>query len=499
MNVKRSAHHPTHKQQTIAQLLKEGRTDEALRKIRAHLLLAPGDRWFLHEAARLLRRGGKFAEAERTFRRLLQLSPHDAGALNGLGLTCYDTQRFAEAEQYYQQALMLLPDYVACRNNYAILLHKQDRHAEAVIEYQRVLEQQPGYADARFGYGTVLAHLNRMEEAEQAVSQALAGRINNSRMLSALGMIQLRRGNFYAGWLHYQQRYSADNPERFFLRPALAQPWWQGEDLSGKSILVLREQGMGDELQFCRYASRLKSEKNAREVIFAGSATLAPLIALLPGIDRFITRSDPRPVTDTACMLLDLPRYFLDSSAPFGPLPPYLHAREADVARWELPRKNPTALRVGLAWKGARGHSNDRHRSFSHLTALAALWQVAGIEWISLQKGAGEEEALAAPAGQPLLALGHQFSDYADTAAVMAQLDLLITVDTSVAHLAGAMGIACWVILPGIATDWRWTEGREKSEWYPQMRLFQRGADEDESQVVARVQRALKAQLAAQH
>lgn len=495
---KRSASDAARQQQAISQLIRQGRVDEAMKKIRARLMLTPADSGLLHEAARLMRRSGNYAEAERYFRRLLKIAPHDAGALNGLGLTCYNTQRFAEAESCYQRALQLLPDYVACRNNYAILLHKWDRHTGAIAQYQQLLQQQPDYADARFGYGTVLAHAGRLEEAEQAVSQALVGRINNSRMLNALGMIQLRRGNFYAGWLHYQQRYAADNPERFFLRPALSQPWWQGEDLQGRSILVLREQGLGDEIQFCRYVTRLKAEKNAGEVILAGSSALATLLAPLAGVDRFIRRGEPRPATDVACMLLDLPRYFTDSRDPFGPLPPYLTARKADMTRWPLPRVSSKPLRVGLVWKGSSGHSNDRHRSFSHLSALAALWQVAGVEWISLQKGAGEEEALNAAADQPLRALGHQLADYADTAAVIAQLNLVITVDTSVAHLAGAMGTPCWVIIPAIATDWRWTEGREDSLWYPQMRLFQRGADEDEKQVVARVQLALSSQPTAQ-
>ena len=500
MNInKRPAINSARQQQAVTQLLKQGRTDDALKKIRAHLLLSPTDRWFLHEAARLARRGGQFIQAERDFRRLLKITPDDAGALNGLGLTCYDTQRFAEAEQCYQQALRLLPNYAACRNNYAILLHKSDRHAEAIEQYQHALAAQPDYPEARFGYGTALAHLQRLEEAEQAVSQALAGRVNNSRMLNTLGMIQLRRGNFTAGWRHYQWRYAADNPERFFLRPALTQSWWQGEDLTGKSILVLREQGFGDEIQFCRYASRLNSEKNAAQVILACSPQLVPLMASLPGVDRVISSRDAsaRPPTDFACMLLDLPGHFLDSCEPFGPLPPYLCACPNAMARWPLPNNSHTPLRVGLVWKGSVGHNNDRHRSLSHLAVLAPLWQVDGIQWISLQKGAGEEEALSAAADQPLLALGQQFNDYADTAAVIAQLDLVITVDTSVAHLAGALGVNCWVIVPGIATDWRWTEGREDSLWYPQMRLFQRGAFEDEQQVVARLQQALQEWLAA--
>lgn len=499
INNKRLALNSARQQQAVTQLLKQGRSDEALKKIRAHLLLSPNDRWFLHEAARLMRRSGQFAQAERDFRRLLKIAPNDAGALNGLGLTCYESQRFAEAEQCYQQALALLPDYAACRNNYAILLHITDRHHQAIEQYQLALAAQPDYPDARFGYATALAHMQRLEEAEQAVSQALESRTEDSRMLNTLGMIQLRRGNFAAGWRHYQQRYAPANPERFFLRPALPQPWWQGEDLAGKSILVLREQGFGDEIQFCRYVARLKSEKHAAQVMLACSPALVGLMTTLPGVDHIVSSKEVSapPVTDVVCMLLDLPAYFLDTPSPFGPLPPYLHATTGDIAAWPLPQNSRKTLRVGLVWKGSVGHNNDRHRSLSHLAALAPLLQVEGIQWISLQKGAGEEEALTAAEHQSLLAVGHQFTDYAQTAAVMAQLDLVISVDTSVAHLAGALGINCWLIVPGISTDWRWTAGREDSLWYPQMRLFQRGAGEEEAQVVARIQQALQPLLAA--
>lgn len=476
-------------QQAVTQLIQRGKQDEAWRKVRAHLTLAPYDGWFLHEAARLARRAGDVDTAQRYYQRALTLSPQDAGLLNGLGLTHYDAGRFAEAEQHYRAALQAHDRYAACHNNYAILLHKQHRYSAALHQYRHAMRIQPDYTEARYGMSTLLAHMGQLQEAESQMQRVMHERNGDRRCQNALGMVQLQQGNFAAGWRNYQARYATDNPERFFTLPELPIRYWQGEDLVGMTLLVRTEQGLGDEIQFCRFLSRVKSEKHADKVIMIGNAALKPLMASLKDVDSYLIREDKHqalPQADYWCSLLDLPQHFLNSPQPFNADVPYLSGAPEYQAKWPIAG---TGKKIGIVWKGSSAHKNDSQRSLSHLSELATLFSVPDTHWVSLQKGAGEEEVNHFPHLQPL---GAQFTDYQDTAAVISQLDLVIGVDTSVIHLAGALGKPCWVMLPAWARDWRWLENRDDSPWYPQMRLFARGQDEEWSAVVARIKQALQ-------
>lgn len=478
-------------QQAVTQLLQQGRQEEAWRKIRAHLTLAPYDGWFLFEAARLARRSGDLDLAQRYYQRALKLTPQDAGLLNGLGLTHYEAGRWDEAEVSYQAALKSHASYAACHNNYAIMLHKQRRFHLALEQYRLALLSQPDYTEASYGMSTLLAHMGQLQEAESLMQQVLHARRADRRCRNALGMVQLQQGNFAAGWSNYQARYAADNPDRFFTLPKLPIRYWQGEDLRGKTLLVRTEQGMGDEIQFCRYLTRVKTEKQAETVIMLGSEALKPLMGTLPHLDHYLTRDDQQhalPPADYWCSLLDLPQHFLNSPQPFSAHHPYLFSTADQQEKWPI---KGNGKKIGIVWKGSSKHNNDSERSLAHLSQLAPLFDLPDINWISLQKGAGEEDIIDFLHVQPL---GAQFSSYQDTAAVIAQLDLVIGVDTSVIHLAGAMGKPCWVLLPAWARDWRWLENREDSPWYPQMRLFARGQDEEWSAVIKRVKQALQQQ-----
>lgn len=478
-------------QQAVTQLLQQGRQEEAWRKIRAHLTLVPYDGWFLHEAARLARRSGELDLAQRYYQRALKLAPQDAGLLNGLGLTHYDAGRWSEAETCYQAALKSHVGYAACHNNYAILLHKQRRYHLALEQYRFALLSQADYTEARYGMSTLLAHMGQLQEAESQMQQVLHARRSDLRCRNALGMVQLQQGNFSSGWSNYQARYAPDNPERFFTLPKLPIRYWQGEDLRGKTLLVRTEQGMGDEIQFCRFLTRVKTEKQAEKVIMLGSEALKPLMVTLPHLDDYLTREETQhalPQANYWCSILDLPQHFLNSTQPFSAHHPYLFSPAEQQAKWPIKGRGK---KIGIVWKGSSGHKNDSQRSLAHLSQLSPLFELPDTNWISLQKGAGEEEIADFPHVQPL---GAQFTNYQDTAAVISQLDLVIGVDTSVIHLAGAMGKPCWVLLPAWARDWRWLENREDSPWYPQMRLFARGQDEEWSAVVARIKQALQQQ-----
>ena len=488
---KRSSTNTQRQQQTVQQLVNQGRIDEALRKIQAHLIFSPNDAWFLHEAARLLRRNGHPEKARVYFRKLVELNPADAGALNGLGLSFFDEGDLANAERYYKSALIAYSRYAACHNNYAILLHKTCCYEAALEQYQLALSIQPDYREARYGMSTVLAHLGKLAEAEALMLQVLAECPEDARCANALSMVQLPQGKFAEGWKHYKSRYSANNSERFYSLASLPQPYWQGEDLTSKTIMVKLEQGFGDAIQFCRFISRLKDEKNAASVVLFGGETLRALLSEVSGVDVYASvREDQLNIQfDCWCMMMDLPLHFTDTSNPFITQHPYLFAPKIADDRWLLDK---TKYNVGIVWKGSPNHKNDAHRSLHHLSDLAPLFALAEINWISLQKGAGEEEIDAWPMVSPL---GAQFGSYQDTAIVISQLDLVIGVDTSVVHLAGAMGVPCWGMLPAYARDWRWLQGREDSPWYPEMRLFPRGQREGWGEVVERIKNALIAQL----
>ncbi|AWH89366.1 tetratricopeptide repeat protein [Limnobaculum parvum] len=486
---------PPSLQQTVTELINAGKTEEALKKIQVRLMFAPKDAWFLHEAARLYRRNEKLDEAERYYLRALAVVPNDPSSLNGLGLTYYDNKDFANAEKYYQMALSVLPSYAGCRNNYGIMLHKMDRYQEAAQQYQLALEADPNHLEARYGLSSVLAHMQQLESAVDHMRYFLQFSPQDARTQNTLGMVLLQQGNFEQGWSLYRSRYSQNNPHRFVNLPSINRPYWEGEDLTGKAILVHPEQGMGDEIQFCRFATRLKQEKGASTVYLMCRPALYSLMQSLPNIDGIIVldkeNNAPLPEFDVWSLLLDLPRHFVDSQDPFALQPPYVFAPSPIPEQWRLPSAEPRPLRVGLVWKGSSKHANDRNRSLENLSVLHPLWSVPNIEWVSLQKGEGEDEAINAPAEFPILALGHQVTSYADTTAIIDQVDLVITVDTSVAHLAGAMNKPCWVMLPAFAIDWRWIEGQETSSWYPSMRLFRHSDEKSWTEMIGRVRDAL--------
>ncbi len=487
-------------QQSVTRLLDTGRNEEAWKKIRARLMLAPNDPWFLGQAGRYCRRHGRLDEAQRYYQRAVALQPRDAGLLNGLGLTCYDQGNFADAEKYYRAALSLIQGYTACHNNYGVLLHKADRHLEAIEQYQHVLAADPDYVEARYGLSSVLSHLQRLDEAQTHLRRILAQRPDHAAAEAALGMVLLQQGEFDEGWRRYRARYAQTNPYRFVTPPRINRPYWQGESLQGKCILVFPEQGFGDSIQFCRFATRLKAEKGAKAVYMICRRELYPLLRDLPHVDRVLIQHDHQPVPEFDCwsLMLDLPRHFLDSDQPFGPLPPYLQPDPQRLEKWRLQPDAAQPFTVGVVWKGSAGHNNDRHRSLPHLWALKPLWSVPGVRWISLQKGPGEEEAQRPDADQPIRALGHLLEDFADSAALVSQLDLVVTVDTSVAHLAGALAVPCWVMIPCISTDWRWLQGRDDSPWYPSLRLFHRAPGIGWDETVSRLQAALAARVTAQ-
>ncbi|WP_118178543.1 tetratricopeptide repeat protein [Paraburkholderia phosphatilytica] len=375
------------------------------------------------------------AQAEARYRRLLAHDDRDGVAHNNLANVLRASGRFSEAEAHYRRALEVVPATAAIRNNLAGALEALHRFDEAEAEYRRAIDLDAAFAVARFN----------------------------------LSLLLLSAGRYAEGWPYFDAR-----SQVFQEHGELPFPAWRGEDLSGKSILLLPEQGYGDTIQFVRYATVLKARGAAR-VSMVSDPLLAPLLRTVEGIDTVI--DDPRALHahDYWVSVMSVPALVGTTLATIPAKIPYVGVYRERLAAWQ-PRVPTQGLRVGLVWKGNPDHANDAARSVRHFADLQPLWSVGGVSFVSLQTGDVEAEAEACSATQPLTLLGRDLKDFADTAAVVAQLNLVICVDTAIAHLAGALGVACWVMLPGTGVDWRWHRAGTGSHWYPKdMYLFRQG------------------------
>lgn len=435
-----------------------GRHEEAEKYLGLALSLRPGFSDALNNVGLLLTETGRLEEAEQAMRQALASQPKNAMILNNLGVLLGRLGRLAECETPFRQALALSPDYIEALNNLGVHLASMGRYAEAEVCFRKSLAVQPGNADARYNLALLLLTLGCYEEA----------------------------------WPLYEARYHPEKSRRVVVPPRLGFPQWQGEPLTGKTLLVWHEQGFGDEIQFSRFIPLLKARGAARVGLLCKPA-LAPLLKTVDGLDDIYlaVASQNFPGYDYWTLPMSLPLHCGPSLESIPAKLPYLQSLPERVERWQA-RLPQARLRVGLVWKGSGEHQNDAHRSLAGLADLAPLWAVSGIAFVSLQKGAGEDEARQPPPGQPLIHLGSELEDFADSAAIVSQLDLVICVDTAIAHVAGALGKPCWVMLPAYRTDWRWLQGREDSPWYPNVvRLFRQTGTESWGDVVQRVSQAL--------
>jgi tetratricopeptide (TPR) repeat protein len=295
----------------------------------------------------------------------------------------------------------------------------------------------------------------------------------------------LTLGDFQQGWEEYEYRLKCKG---LFLRRDFTQPQWDGSPLEARTILLYAEQGVGDALQFIRYLPLV--EQRGGRIIVECQAELQRLFQTTAERCQIVADGQPLPAFDLHCSLLSLPRVFQTTLANLPQTVPYLQADAEETRKWQhrLADDSPI-VKVGLAWAGNPDHKNDRNRSMK-LARLAPLGQAPGVRFFSLQKGATAAQAKTPPPGMDLVDWTEELKDFADTAALIANLDLVIAVDTAVVHLAGAMGKPVWTLLPFVP-DWRWLLEREDSPWYPTMRLFRQNSWGDWDSVITRVADAL--------
>ncbi|HYL18687.1 MAG TPA: tetratricopeptide repeat protein [Burkholderiales bacterium] len=476
-----------------ASLANRKRYDEAEQCYRKALALEPGHAGAHCNLGILLAARKQRDEAERMYRRAIELAPASADAYTNLGLLLDACDRDEEAETLHRQALALAPESSAIWTNLANLLVKLGRNEEAEQSYRRAIMLDPTSPIAQTNLGALLADSRRADEAEEAFGQAIALAPDYPRAQLNLGYLLLAQGRLAEGWRLHELRFHEGLADRATHPPDLPFPQWQGESLSGKSLLIWPEQGFGDEIQFCRFVPLLK-QRGARELTLVCKPPLETLMKTLDGVDRVLNLDNAAvavPPHDYWAFPLSLPFRLGIELETIPAKTPYLRALPERIAQWasRLPRGG---LRVGLVWQGNHRNPNDADRSLRNLSVLAPLWSVSAVQFVSLQKGPAEDQAREPPAGQPLVHLGSDIADFADAAAIVQQLDLLICVDTATAHLAGALAKPCWVLLPAHKTDWRWLQARADSPWYPTMRLFRQRARGEWEPVIGEVAGALR-------
>ena len=394
---------------------------------------------------------------------------------------------YGAAEQYYRQALNLLPQTIQIYLNFGVMLVKQKRFSDAELTYQLALAINPDVAASWSNYGVMLACTKRETEAEQCYRKALSIDPSYRKARFNLSYILLRQGRFEEGWFCLESRDWQD-----LFTPYFHFPRWLGESLQDKSIVICFEGGHGDMIQFCRYASVLKSQ-GASKVSIICHPSLVDLFQRMEDLDEVFSYNldVDKSGWDFWTPLISLPYYCKTRIETIPAKLPYLSADPEKVSSHHRLFVD-NRLKVGIVWQGNTLFENNDDRSISQLATLRPILAISGIQFVSLQKGAGETQAHAYT-GSSFIAGGDVIDNFSDTAALIAHLDLVISVDTSVAHLAGAMGKACWVLLPEYRSDWRWMKHRLDSPWYPgTMRLFRQIANEDWAAVARRVALALE-------
>jgi len=468
-----------------------GRLEPALASYERAIALKPD---FLEARVNLggvLERLDRLEAAVAAFEAAIAVRPTSAEAHSNRAKALNDLKRSDEALASAEQAVALRPDYAEAHNNRALALYDLRRLDEALTACGHAIALKPDYAEAHNNRGIVLFDLRRLDDALLSYDRALSLRpdfpeAHLNRATSLLSLSDLKPGFEEYRW---RWRTRGFRP----LAPRLDWPVWEGEDLTGKSILIHGEQGFGDHLQFVRYAPLVVA--GAGWVTLLTEPPLARLFRSIRGIEVIDTLADDA-VFDFHVPVMCLPRLFGTTLETVPADTPYLAPEPADVARWAERLSDYDGLRVGLVWAGdthkgrPAGAAVDRRRSL-RLAQFAPLAGVGAATFFSLQKGEPAAQALQPPPGLNLVDLTTDLHDFADTAALIANLDLVIAVDTAVAHLAGALAKPVW-ILSRYEGDWRWLNGREDSPWYPSAKLFHQQASGAWDEVIGRVTEALR-------
>ncbi len=510
--VERDGNHPGYHVDFGNILLERGRVSEAVESLRRAVQLQPGLAIAHFNLGNALRALGKLDKAMAAYAEAAALQPAYAEAHNNHGLAAQALGRLETAETAFALALVNRPSYAEAHGNLGMVQLDRGRIAEAGGCFRRAVALQPALPEAHNGLGNVLKRRGRLEEAETVFGRALAARPSYAEAHHNLGMTRqeqgrsrdaladfdqairhapnlaeahfaqslslLRLGAWSDGWRQYDHRWAQKSEPTVRLR-SYPQPLWTGDGPRGRTILLWPEQGFGDTIQFARFARDLA--RLGWKVVLEVPRELSRLLSAMPDV-TIVSEDVALPPFDVHFPLMSLPGR-LGVTPDHLPASPNLKVDVEAALRWHAALSGGKGLKVGVAWRGSPGHKRDRYRSMAS-AAFADFLDQPGIQIVSLQKDGRPEELDALPPDRLLCDAGPDLGDFADTAALMTALDLVISVDTSVLHLAAAMGLPCWGLID-FAGDWRWLTGRRDSPWYPSLRLFRQPARGDWGAVAA--------------
>ena len=414
------------------------------------------------------------------YRQVLLRHPEQAEIYHNLGAVLWLQRKLEVADACYRRAVALKADYPQAYFNLGLTLDALGRYGEGEAAFRLALKYQPALVDALSGLGQNLLNQGRPDDAREWFETALA---HDPEHLDAhLGRVRgnLLAGELEAGWAEFGWHRKRDS----WQAPDVSGVAWAGEDIDGKTVLLFGEEGLGDIIHFSRFA-RLVARRGGRVHVYCPKP-LVRLLQTLDGVGSVIGQDQPAPATDLICSLIDLPKIFGTNLQTIARVCPYLRppTEHGPQARTAGP------LRVGMVWGGNPNHQRDRDRSCP-LISFAPLLAVPGVELMSLQVGPAAAEIKTSGFDGLIPDVGSRLTDFAHTADVLSQLDLLITVDTAIAHLAGALGFPVWTLL-AFAPDWRWMLKRPETPWYPTMKLYRQPAPHDWEGVVSRLEAELR-------
>ena len=446
------------------------------------------DEWTGHFGlGHTLRGQNKVDQAIEAFEIALEVAPNNVHCMSQLFDCMLIQKRTQAAERYARRTIAADPTLPVAWTNLGVALAEQDRREEAIASFEHaehLAETSGGGSDGHLNLGICLRETGRIGEALELYERKLA-HIPSPRLNTDYAHALITAGRLPEGWDRYEFRWL--HAPLLALRPSFRKPLWTGQDIAGKTILLRAEQGIGDVVQFIRYAPHVKSL--GATVLLQVRPGIGDLALSFPGIDRVLKSDEAYPEFDFYVHLLSLPSVFGTDLTSIPAAVPYLAPDRERGARWRERLAPRSEMRVGLVWAGDHAHVRDRYRSIA-LSMLAPLVDVTGVQFYSFQTGVPAEQCANSPFGARLLDLGPELKEFADTAAALDQLDLLISVDTSVAHLAGALGKPVWLLLPSPA-DSRWMADRDDSPWYPTMRLFRQRTPGGWTDAIAEVKTAL--------
>ena len=458
--------------------LQQRRFDEACGCLRRAVHIQPDYVLGHINLGNALKELGQWHDAIECYRRATHLNPRSPEAHYNLGCALVEQEEYAEAINAFREALQINPLHAETHYNLANVFGVQGLLDEAVASYREAIRLRPDYIDAHINLGNTLKDQKLFAESAESYRQAVrvagSGSASERMALWNLACLRLLLGEYAAAWPGYEQRWT---------QPGSGQSSFQLPQWNDKDVLVTSDQALGDTIQFARYLPLIQTRGG--NVVFGCQPALAGLMAGLVGADKVIAQPGPWPACDMHMQLLSLPGIFGTTLATIPKDIPYLHAKHDLVDRWrgEI-RRGENRFQVGIVWQGSMTIKGDRRSC--HLSQFAPLAEIPNVSLVSLQVGAATAEI--AGASFPIVDLGSRFDKNSldDLAAVIANLDLVVTVDTAAAHLAGALGVSVWTLLQFVP-DWRWLLDRNDSPWYPTMRLFRQKRWGDWEEVFERV------------